>query len=259
MRRSLFFVLLLSVASSLALPSPALAGQGDTSMRQAVSLFQQGAASQRRGDIERSRDFFQRAVEALPGFPEAHFGLGHIALQEKRYADALEHYQQARDGFRNLGDKLYDLRVERFRDAQDQIKALRDALAEVDNPRNKIRNRDMERTKLEEEIRKLGLIRLPSPGEGVEPPGEVFFYIGNAQFHLGRLEDAVRAWEVCAARAPDFPLVHNNLAIGYLKLGRAADASESVQRAEKLGVAVHPELKRDIARASHASALQTTR
>lgn len=259
MRRSLALVVLLSAALSLAVPSPATAGQGDKAMRQAVSLFQQGAASQRRGDVERTKGLYQRAVEALPGFPEALFGLGHIALQEKRYADALESYQQARDGYRNLGNKLYDLRVERFRDAQDEIKVLRDALTEVDNPRNKLRNRDMERTKLEEEIRKLGLIRLPSPGEGVEPPGEIFFYIGNAQFHLGRLEEAVRSWEVCAARAPDFPLVHNNLAIGYLKLGRADDASESVQRAEKLGVAVHPELKRDIARASLRSALQTTR
>jgi tetratricopeptide (TPR) repeat protein len=256
MRHSLCLLL---AAFTVAFAGPASGNQGDKSMREAVSLFQRGAIYARRGDTEQSKVFFQRAAEALHGFPEAHFSLGHIALRERRYQDALEHYQQARDGYRNLGDKLYDLRVERFRDAQEEIRALRDKLAELNNPRLKVNNRDMERTKLEEDIHKLGLVRLPSPGEGLEPPGEVFFYIGNAQFHLGRLYEAVQSWEFCASKAPDFPLVYNNLAIGYLKLGRTNDASASLEKAERLGVAVHPELKRDVAQAGASLPLQTTR
>lgn len=253
------FLCLLLAALTVVFAAPASASQADKSMREAVSLFQRGMVYARRGDTEHSRVYFQRATMALQGFPEAHFGLGHIALREKRYVDALDHYQQARDGYRNLGDKLYNLRVERFKDAQEEIRALQDKLIELDNPRIKVINRDIARIKLQDEIQKLRLIRLPSPGEGVEPPGEVYFYIGNAQFHLGRLDEAVRSWEYCAAKVPDFPLVYNNLAIGYLKLGRASDASMSLQKAERLGVAVHPDLKRDIARADAQVPLQTTR
>lgn len=256
MRRSLC---LLSAALTVVLATTAFASQGETSLREAVSLLQRGAIFARRGDTERSREFFQRAAAALPGFPEAHLGLGHIELREKHYSEALDHYLQARDGFKKLGDKLYDLRVKRYRDAKEEVDRLRDVLTELDRPRMKLLNRDMEKVRVEGEIRKLELVRLPTPGEGLEPPGEVFFYIGNAQFHLGMLDEAVGAWEECAKKAPDFPLVHNNLAIGYLKLGRVGDAQLSLDRAEKLGVAVHPDLKRDIARASPSSGLQTTR
>ena len=256
MRRSLC---LLSVGLTIVLAMPASAGQGEKSIREAVSLFQRGAIYARRGETERSREFFQRATAALPGFPEAHLGLGHIALRDKHYSGALEHYLGARDGFKNLGDKLYDLRVERYRDAREEVDRLRDVMTELDNPRLKILNRDMEKIRIEGEIRKPELVRLATPGEGLEPPGEVFFYIGNAQFHLGMLNEAVGAWEECAKKAPDFPLVHNNLAIGYLKLGRVDVAQLSLDRAEKLGVAVHPDLKRDIARASLSSGLPTTR
>lgn len=236
------------------------ADQAPPKLREAVSLYQRGMTMLRHGKVQDAREYLIKASNTLPGFPEAHVALGHIALQAADYHDALENYQTAISGFALLGNHLYDLRVDRYRSAQEQIRILRDELINIDNPRVKIRNREQRRIQIEGEIDKMTLVKLPSPGAGVEPPGELFFYRGNAEFHLGLMDKAIASWNTCAKESPSFPLVYNNLAVGYLKAGKPQEALASLQRAEELGIAIPPGLRRDIetAVAQHLVELSTT-
>lgn len=246
-RRS--FLISLVVPCLLSFPAASASNQTEKALRAATDYYRKGAKALQSGNNAQARDFLTKAVNTLADFPEANLLLGNMAIQEKRYELALEHYESARRGYSTLGDVLFDLRMERYRDTQEEIRNYRDQLVVLRDPKVKVGNRETEIVKIEELIRKLGLVRPPSPEEAKEPPGEILFYVGNAQFYLGRVAEAVVEWEGCARKSPDFPLVHNNLAIGYLKLGRAQDAANSLARAEQLGVQIHPGLRRDIEQA----------
>ncbi len=245
MRRRTVLVLGL-VASALASPQVAVAGSTYRGLREAVGFYRKGVVLQRRGDIARAETNLIKATNALPGFPEAHVSLGNIAFRAQRYEEALTHYQDAWAGYERLGDVLFDVQADRYNDAREMISDLRDAIQAIESGKVKWPVPDLKVFELQQTIQHLELIRLPDRSELSHPPGELSFLIGNVQFHLGHIEEAVAAWEVCAQRAPDFPLVYNNLAVGYLKLGKGQRAIECVQRAESLGVTIHPGLKRDI-------------
>lgn len=246
-------VLVLALAVSSLAPLPAaLAGERYRSLREAVVLYRKGVHLQRRGDIEGAETALIKATNVLPGFPEAHVSLGNIAFRAERYDEALDHYQQAWAGYERLGDVLYDVQSDRFNDARELITDLRNAILAVETGKVKFPDPDKKIFEFQSTIQSLALIKPPNRDTLSRPPGELSFLIGNVQFHLGRIADAIDAWEVCAQRAPDFGLVYNNLAVGYLKLGKNQRAAESLNRAEALGMTVHPGLKRDIETALRA-------
>ena len=98
-------------------------------------------------------------------------------------------------------------------------------------------------------ILQLQAIDPPDPDELMSAPGEVYFYIGYALYQLDRSTEALAAWETCREKSPKFALVHNNLALIYMRLGRLEQARESIERAQELGFPVHPQFKADLERA----------
>lgn len=244
-------VLVLAV-SSLATLSAAVAGERYRSLREAVVLYRKGVHLQRRGDIQRAENVLLKATNVLPGFPEAHVSLGNIAFRAERYGEALDHYQQAWAGYERLGDVLYDIQSDRFNDARELITDLRDAIMAVESGKVKFPDPAKKIFEFQSTIQTLSLIKPPDRLALSRPPAELSFLIGNVKFHLGQIADAVDAWEVCVQRAPDFGLVYNNLAVGYLKLGKNQRAAESLHRAEELGMSVHPGLKQDVETALRA-------
>lgn len=96
---------------------------------------------------------------------------------------------------------------------------------------------------IEREINYFDRLEAPREDKRAETPANVYFFRGNALFHLDRLEEAVADWEEAARRAPEFGPVHNNLALAYWRLGKKDEAQAALVRAEQLGVAVHPDLK----------------
>ncbi len=215
-------------------------------LREATDLFHKGTAALKKQDTVKAKELMTKAANTLPGFPEANLALGHIAVQERNFADALHYYETARDGYARIGDILFDLQQDRYNDAQMQIREYRDELINLSNTRVKVGNVDTRKLQIEETIRKLQLIKTPSSTTAKEPPAEVFFYIGNAQFYLKRVDQAVASWEACAKSSPEFGSVFNNLASGYLILNQPQQALENLQHAEQLGVRVNPNLRRDI-------------
>jgi Flp pilus assembly protein TadD len=81
---------------------------------------------------------------------------------------------------------------------------------------------------------------------GNSVPAFVSLALGSAYFRSGKLVDAEREYKAAIAADPKTGEAHSNLAVVYLETGRYADADRAVAAAEKLGLKVHPQLKKDI-------------
>jgi tetratricopeptide (TPR) repeat protein len=238
------FVLLTTAAAQAAPEARVIAA--------ATRFYASGMHALRAGNLSKAHEAFSTAVERVPYFPEALLGLGHVAMAQRRFDDALRVYRSALEGYGQMGTSLYDLRVRRYTEAQREIADLQGKMAQLTslaaNARTDPRKVERAMMQVQEQIRMLESIPAPSRDHQREPPSEAYFHLGNAYFHVGRVEDAVREWETCAAKAERFSFVQNNLAVGYWKLGRLDEAQSAVARAEALGFRVDPAFRTDLER-----------
>jgi tetratricopeptide (TPR) repeat protein len=237
--------------------STALATYTEQEISRASKLHRKGVQAMQSGNLEKARESFDKALQSVSVFPDAHIGLGQIAMAEKEFERALVHFEQARDGYAELGASLLDIRMKRYASAQSQIASLDDQIRHLESTTSaqtrggtaaggqnaitigKMRNLQQQ----------LLAIEPPNPDEATEPPGEIFFYIGNALFQLNRPDDALGAWETCRERSPKFAMVYNNLALIYMQTGRLEEAKKSLIKAEELGFPVNPQFKLELERA----------
>ncbi len=218
-------------------------------LRRATSYTQQGFRALRQGDLPRSTQLFEKALALEPMFADAHMGLGHIAMGQARYEDALRDFEGAREAYEKIGDTLLELREQRYFDSQmlvlerqDEIRWLKNPMSGVSGDSALLRIKDLER-----EIDALDSVERARPDPGGGAPPEVFFHLGNALFHLHRTDEAVSNWERCARSAPRFGPVQVNLAVGYLQLGRLDVARAAASKAMELGFRVHPDIEQKLA------------
>lgn len=261
MRRTLLVLLALSLVG---IPGPASAALGteasSRTIQQASALCRKGAKALQQGDKARASESFEKALAVFPEFPDAHVGLGHLAMSESRFDDALKSYQRARQGYLSFGGILQGLREQNYRDTQERMKQVRDTISSLgtssQNARTDPRTEaEITRrlTQLQDELRRLEAIEPPRGNAAADPPAEVWFYIGNAQFKLEKYDEARASWETSAQLNPGFAMIHNNLAVIYWKAGRFNDAQTELATAERLGFPVHPKMKEDLAKASAAA------
>lgn len=237
----------------LAAFAPLLAEVDSKALRKAGKLAQQGERSLRAGDMSGAAEKFDNSLAALPDFPPALIGLGHISMREGDYASALRSYQLAKGGYAQLGLAMLEIESKRFANAQTQITQLQDSISQLQDAAagsSAPAQASNQIAQLDNAINRLQAISAPNPGGADEPPAEIDFYIGNAQFRLQQLDEAIASWEACAASNPRFPMVHNNLALGYWQQGKLEVAQQSLDRAEELGFPVNPSFKSDLAKAA---------
>lgn len=238
-------IILLGLAALLAL-STALAAATSREIAQASKLHKKGLKALQSGNADQARESFQRALEVIPSYPDAHMGLGQIAMSARDFEAALTHFDAAKAGYGELGEALLDVEAKRYGDAQRQINQLQDSIQHTQSQTSSAGATDIDVSKMVAKIQQLQAIQPPSPDTASEPPGEIFFYIGNAQFQLNRRPEALEAWETCRDKSPKFAMVHNNLALIYMQMGRLDAAKESLARAEELGFPVNPRFKQDL-------------
>lgn len=201
------------------------------------------------GNVDKARDSFDKALREIPNYPSAHIGLGQIAMAEGAFEEALDHFNSAKEGYRELGEDLIDVEAKRYANAQREINQLQDSLQQMQSQSVSAGATAIDSTKIISRIRQLQVIEPPNKGKATEPPGEVFFYIGNALFQLNRRPEALEAWETCRDKSPKFAMVYNNLALAYMQAGRLEAAKESLAKAEELGFPVNPQFKQDLDKA----------
>jgi len=226
-------------------------------LRKAEQQCNRGARYLILGNYGRAERWFARSLQTVAAYPEAHVGIGHIAMAERRFADALESYSKAIEGYRKLGHMMIDRRARAFRDAQIEIAKFQRAIADVERLAAMYRitpGQMYERIReYRQAIEALESVEPPDSDADGEAPGVAHFFLGNAFYRLGRLDDAVREWNTCMELSPRFPYAFNNLAIAYWKLGRTDDALRFLDRAESLGMSVNPAFRRDLELASRPS------
>jgi tetratricopeptide (TPR) repeat protein len=198
----------------------------------------------------------------MPNLPDAHVGLGHLAMRERRFEDALSEYRQADTGAKELGSLLQTLETDRFSKSRDELERLRaeHVMLAAEASRNEMRGGtevptssglnagqvERGRAEVESRIRNLETMTPPAATSPEEVRADVLFFQGNALFNLKRTDEAISVWEDAAGRMRKFAPIHNNLAVAYWMVGRLADAKASLKRAEDLGFKVNPRFKADL-------------
>jgi len=149
-----------------------------------------------------------------------------------------------------------DLQAKRYTETQRTIATLRDNLRNLQSAQTQNSARaeptqiQREIATIEDQIHRLEAVDMPSRDKPTEPPGEIYFHMGNAQFRLNRIDEAITSWETCALKSPKFAMVHNNLAVAYWKKGRIGDAKKALTHAKELGFPVNPQFVADLDKAA---------
>jgi tetratricopeptide (TPR) repeat protein len=262
MGRGLGFVLLFALASPAgAAPDPAA-----RDLRTAINQSDRGMAVLAKGNTTKAREAFEKALALVPDLPQAHLGLGHVAMQEKRFDVALTEFKAAEAGFVTMSSVTLQLEADRYARSRDELQRLRTELTQLDNQARQNQVQDVadsqtptglsggqierERAQYQSRIQALEAMNPPSAGTVRPAPAEVFFFEGNALFNLKRTPEAIAAWEEALKRDAKQPLAENNLAVAYWMTGRLNEARAAVQRAERLGFRVNPNFRADLEKAT---------
>ena len=234
-------------AAALAVAAGQVFGVVDLpSFQRAAGYCLSAEKAMKAGNLKRAKENLASALRIMPALPAVHMGLGHVALTEKRYEDSLREYEKARDCYAEVARALLSLQVKDYTDSRHEIVALED---EIRN-QTKLSPVVYRLNRLEAAIERLQRMEPPNRRKGEEPPADIDFYIGNALFHLGRLQDATASWRSCLRSDDRYGPAYQNLAAGYSMMGRFEDARATVAAAERLGFAVDPSLKAEIERNS---------
>jgi tetratricopeptide (TPR) repeat protein len=196
--------------------------------------------------MEAEREF-REAIRLDPLLAAAHYGLGQVYMATKRYPDAVRAYASCRDAFhaqdsdRLMNEKAAEQRIEA------QVRALRDYLRLLQSGRYKsggLAVSAIQRT--ETQIRDLERRKYRGEHNALETPPGVSLALGSAYFRTSAFGDAEREYRAALDADADLGEAHNNLAVVYLLTGRLDEAEKAVQKAERAGFRVNPQLKNDI-------------
>ena len=255
-------LILVAFAVALAVPpGPRAQDPTERDVRQALGYAQRGMSALEKGNTTKAREAFERAMTKVPGLPEAHVGLGHIAMRERQFDEALVEYRLAQRSSREISQIRLRMEQERFAVSRDQLQRLRGLLAQLETQTRREQvgigsgaptsvpagdGTRISRAQVESQIRNLEAMTPPTPQGAAEPSPEMLFFEGNALFNLKRTPEAIPVWEDAARRDPRFAPLHNNLAVAYWMVGRIDDARASMARAELLGFQVNPNFRADL-------------
>lgn len=217
----------------------------------AMRFSQRGFAAFESSNLKKARLQFEKALNVVPDLPDAHLGLGHVAISENRYEDALWEYEAARDSYPKLGALLFDIEMKRFQELRNQIPRLQQDLMMIqrgDLPMSSSDQR-MRISEIQQRIRDIEKMPTPTPDTVGDPPASIHFFVGNALTRLGRWEQAVESYEAAVAADPKYGQAYHNLAVAYWRAGRVEDAMNSLNRAKELGATVNPNLESDLRKA----------
>lgn len=217
-----------------------------------------GQEALKANDAAKASQEFEEALKIMPDLPEAHLGMGHLAMGRKDFESAYRAYTAAREAYIGIDEKLKSVEYQRYIDARKEMNGLTDLINAYGTP-NSSSNANtkgmsssrvtMQQGTYQNQVDRDKKQEMPdkkNPQLNPAVPAQVYFMIGNALFRMNRYDEARDNWETCISIAPDFAPVYNNLAVIYLKQQRYTDAKASLVKAEELGVKVNPEFMKAV-------------
>jgi len=208
-----------------------------------------------KGDNHKAEELFRASIELDSMIPRPHLGLGAALVGQKRFEEALEVLEVAKEKYVGWDQLAAEMELERRQQAAQEILEYQ-TLVSTKNPRSaggsltdqapsnvakgvahrletqKLLTRD--RWNLEE-IQKI--------------PSQVYYLQGVSNLRLGRRDEGVSALELCLAINESHGLAHYNLSVALLGMGQAQEAKEHLTAALDAGVEAHPAFVADVEKA----------
>ena len=234
---------------TLLMLAPAAAGaQGVGDLERAGMHNRLGWEQMRAEHWAEAAKAFQQAIEIVPTFKYAYYGLGRANLSLKKYIDAIAALEKCRDLY--LADA-----GRKFASSQEAQRFRQDRLTEIDEQirlegtgrqraggQDTMRQLQLARRNVQESLQRGGSVTI----EGTVPPW-VSLSLGSAFFRATKLADAEREYKATIAADSKAGEAHNNLAVVFLETGRYAEAEASIKEAKKAGFRVQLALEHEIA------------
>jgi len=207
--------------------------------------FTAGQENMQAERFERAVREFSAAIELDPLLVLAHYNLGQAQMALKAYPAAVQAYLGCRNAIEKLNSLQQGEFVQREHEIDDQIRYLQDLIRRLRtekslDPGNKI-------MMVEARIRVVEGLRGRGNDRNARVPAELYLALGSAYYRQGALADAEREYTEAIKTDSKMGPAHNNLAVIYMLSGRYEEAHVALQKAEKNGFAVNPNLKRDLA------------
>jgi tetratricopeptide (TPR) repeat protein len=240
-------LILLLATTAAAQPSP--------ERQRAIPPYEQGLEQMRQEAFDAAAKSFEAAVAIDQSFDMAYYMLGRAHLARKQYDAAVYALEQCRrlhqaESTRSFSNKQEGNRLRRERLAElDRL--IEDTRAAADRPENATRRFSMLEQVRQYQERKRQIQDLDrnadlTPARAV--PAFVSLSLGSAYFRSGNLAEAEKAYTAAIAADSKVGEAHNNLAVVYMETGRYDEAMNALKAAEKAGVKVHPDLRKEIER-----------
>ena len=242
--RAILATALVSLVSA-AVPAPQIAD--DQSRREAVRHYRAGQEFMAAEKFDRAVEEFSSAVRNDRLFTLAYYFLGQAYGNQQRYPSAIKAYQDCIEACRAIYALRQTNRFEAERRRDDEIRELREtvAVALMQAARAAGSGRGLRATQLEQQLQNLERTRSSIDGP-FQPPAEALLALGSALFHNGQVEQAELEWAAAIQVNPRLGEAHNNLAVLYMRTGRLDAAAEELRAAEKCGVRVNPQFKKEL-------------
>lgn len=191
---------------------------------------------------------FKAAVKLEPTLEMAHYGIGQVYMNTKRYPLAVDAFVACRNAFVANTARLATNDMAAQRQLDDQIRALEDekTLLATGRVKSMLSGGPAE---VDRRLTDLRSRRFHDARAMPDTPAWISIALGSAYFRGGSMADAEREYLQALKADPKLGEAHNNLAVVYLLSGRHPQADEEIKAAEKAGFRVNPQLKEDVKKA----------
>jgi tetratricopeptide (TPR) repeat protein len=223
------------------------------SRREAMRHYRDGQELMAAERFDRAAEEFTKATQYDQLFTLAHYFLGQAYSNLQRYPSAIKAYKDCIDACRAIYSLRQTNRFEAEKRRDDELRALREtvAVAHAQATRSPGSGLGLRATQLDQQMQNLERDRTSIDGP-FQPPAEVLLALGSALFHSNQVEQAEFEWLAAIHVNPKMGEAHNNLAVLYMRTGRLSQAAEELRLAERNGVRVNPQFKKDLKQAMAA-------
>jgi tetratricopeptide (TPR) repeat protein len=219
-------------------------------LREAEKHYEAGQDLMGREAFQQAERAFERALASEPRFYIAHYGLGQALLAQKRYPAAIDAYSRCRETAADLNATFQREQIRADQRREDDLREAQDILRRLQSTVQTNPAAQMDIYRIESRIETLQLSKMRGMEQRFDVPPGLYVGLGSAYLRTGQLEDAEKAYESAVKADGGLGEAHNNLAFVYFKTGRYELATEQIRLAEKAGVRVHPQFKKDVDKAA---------